>query len=154
MKINKAGLKESLFLGLMLLGGVLLRLIYLWEMENKNPFFYDIFMDAAAYDNLARSISSGSWLGREVFYQSPMYPYFLATLYSIFGHNLFLPRLIQILARSSRPAITSATPGGMLTPSKTNTFISWLLSIISNRFFNELRHPFKGILSLIWSHGG
>ncbi len=34
--------------------------------------------DSRAYDEWARRIAAGDWIGREVFYQAPLYPYFLA----------------------------------------------------------------------------
>jgi 4-amino-4-deoxy-L-arabinose transferase-like glycosyltransferase len=36
-------------------------------------------------------------LGNKVFYQAPLYPYFLAVNYFVFGHNPFVIRLIQII---------------------------------------------------------
>ena len=36
-------------------------------------------------DDHPRRIAAGDWLGGEVFYQSPLYPYFLGALYTLFG---------------------------------------------------------------------
>ena len=60
-----------------------------------------------------KRIAAGDWLGQGVFYQAPLYPYFLGFLQLILGHNLWLIRLIQIalgaiscaLIFASRPRI-------------------------------------------------
>lgn len=53
--------------------------------------------DAAGYDRWAQRIAAGDWWGSEVFYQAPLYPYFLAVLYAPFGHHVWLVRLVQML---------------------------------------------------------
>ena len=71
-----------------------LRLVHVWQM--RDTLFFSVLMgDARGYDAWAREIASGDWLGREVFYQAPLYPYFLGTLYSIFGRDLLIVRLVQ-----------------------------------------------------------
>ncbi|HVU52781.1 MAG TPA: tetratricopeptide repeat protein [Polyangia bacterium] len=51
--------------------------------------------DATAYDAWARAIAAGDWLGHEVFYQAPLYPYVLAVVYAIAGPSAFAVRLLQ-----------------------------------------------------------
>jgi 4-amino-4-deoxy-L-arabinose transferase-like glycosyltransferase len=41
--------------------------------------------DSLAYHTAALRILDGDWLGSEVFYQDPLYPYLLAFLYGVFG---------------------------------------------------------------------
>ncbi|MFP8882277.1 MAG: glycosyltransferase family 39 protein [Myxococcota bacterium] len=41
--------------------------------------------DSLAYHTAALRILDGDWLGNEVFYQDPLYPYLLALLYGVFG---------------------------------------------------------------------
>lgn len=65
-----------------------------------NPFFHFPIIDCQTYDNWAQRIAAGHWVGEKVFWQAPLYPYFLAIVYSVFGHDLFLTRLIQILLGS------------------------------------------------------
>ncbi len=87
-----------LLLGLFLLA-LILRLIYLWEIRD-NPFFENLILDPLAYDTWAQQISRGDWVGSKIFYQSPLYPYFLAIIYRLFGHNLFTVRVIQFIIGS------------------------------------------------------
>lgn len=56
--------------------------------------------DAEVYDAWAREIAAGNWLGDRVFYQAPLYPYFLAVIYAVAGHSLDIVRLVQIVLGS------------------------------------------------------
>jgi len=51
--------------------------------------------DGRSYDEWARRIAGGEWIGQEVFYQAPLYPYFLGTLYTFLGRDLLLVRIVQ-----------------------------------------------------------
>lgn len=53
--------------------------------------------DAVAYDAWAREIAGGDWLGHEVFFQAPLYPYFMATVYSLFARSPLVLKLVQLL---------------------------------------------------------
>ncbi len=44
------------------------------------PLFYHLTGDARSYDEWAQQIASGNWLGRKVYYDAPLYPYFLGFL--------------------------------------------------------------------------
>jgi tetratricopeptide (TPR) repeat protein len=73
----------------------LMRLIYLVQVDSI-PLFYHLAGDAGTYDEWGQRIAAGDWLGKGVFYQAPLYPYFLGVLQLILGHNLWLIRLVQI----------------------------------------------------------
>jgi Tfp pilus assembly protein PilF/4-amino-4-deoxy-L-arabinose transferase-like glycosyltransferase len=75
---------------------LLLRFVHLWQIEAM-PLFYNLAGDGRTYDEWAQRIAGGDWLGSGVFYQAPLYPYFLAVWQFIFGHNLWLIRFLQIL---------------------------------------------------------
>ena len=76
-----------------------LRLIYLLQIE-PIPLFYNLAGDGRTYDEWAQRIVAGAWLGEGVFYQAPLYPYFLAILQSVFGHDLWTIRFIQLILGS------------------------------------------------------
>lgn len=59
------------------------------------PFFPFKMGDAASYDQWAQRIAAGDWWGTEVFYQAPLYPYFLAVIYRVLGDDVFVVRLCQ-----------------------------------------------------------
>ncbi len=92
-------IKERWLLLLIFLAAITLRLIYLSELKDS-PLLYYPGLDPAAYDLWARRIAAGDWLGREVFYQSPLYPYLLGIFYALFGRHLFWVYILQILAGS------------------------------------------------------
>ena len=70
------------------------RLVYIWQIR-QSPFFDVLMGDARRYDAWAMEIASGDWIGQDVFYQAPLYPYFLGSLYAIAGHSLLMVRVCQ-----------------------------------------------------------
>src|ERR1043166_1336078 len=75
---------------------LVVRAVYLWQIR-ESPVFTLLMGDAVGYDAWAQQIANGDWLGHDVFYQAPLYPYFLGALYVLFGKNLLAVRLIQIV---------------------------------------------------------
>lgn len=73
---------------------LILRLIYLHQMQ-ASPLFDTPIMDALYHDQWARAIAGGDWLGGEVFFRAPLYPYFLGFIYKLFGPGYYTPRLLQ-----------------------------------------------------------
>ena len=53
--------------------------------------------DMEVYIQWARRIAAGNWLGRGdgPFWQGPAYPYFLGSVFALFGPDLFVPQIIQ-----------------------------------------------------------
>jgi 4-amino-4-deoxy-L-arabinose transferase-like glycosyltransferase len=74
---------------------LVLRLGHWWAVR-KAPFFGQLVMDSQEYDRWARQIAAGDWLGSEVFFQAPLYPYLLALLYRLSGPHLDAVYLFQI----------------------------------------------------------
>ncbi len=70
------------------------RLLYLCQMQTS-PCFNVPLMDAAYHDEWARRIAGGDWIGDEVFFRAPLYPYFLGVLFRLLGHDLVAVRAIQ-----------------------------------------------------------
>jgi tetratricopeptide (TPR) repeat protein len=75
---------------------LVIRLIHLWQIESI-PLFYHLAGDGRTYDEWAQRIAGGDWLGQGVFYQAPLYPYFLGALQWLFGHDLWRIRFLQVL---------------------------------------------------------
>ena len=75
------------------------RLVHLWQIRQA-PFFTILMGDSRAYDEWAREIAQGDWLGHEVFYQAPLYPYLLGTFYAIAGRDLLMVRVGQAVIGS------------------------------------------------------
>ena len=92
-----------------------LRLVYLVELRGT-PLFAVLIGDGKQYDAWAQQIAGGQWIGTEVFYQTPLYPYFLAVIFKVAGHSLLTVRMIQALLGAAACV---------------------LLGLVARRFFNQ-----------------
>lgn len=90
------------------LAALAIRLLHVWQM--RDTLYLSVLMgDSRGYDQWALQIAGGEWLGREVFYQAPLYPYFLGLVYAIFGRDLLMVRIIQaVLGAASCGALAFA----------------------------------------------
>ncbi len=86
------------------MGALLLRIAHLGTIVDS-PFFSHLSLDPLAYDEWGRRIASGDWLGSSVFYQDPLYPYFLGVVYTVLGHGYLKAVAIQIMLGSLVPAL-------------------------------------------------
>jgi tetratricopeptide (TPR) repeat protein len=84
-------------LGFILFAALAVRIGH-WAAVRHAPFVATLIVDSKEYDAWARQIAAGDWLGSRVFFQAPLYPYLLATTYSIVGHRLDAVYWLQILA--------------------------------------------------------
>ncbi|MCD6460397.1 glycosyltransferase family 39 protein, partial [bacterium] len=73
-----------------------MRLIYLIQIKD-NPFFVPRSLDPLFYHQWGIGISKGNWLGNTPFEGLPLYAYFVGVIYKIFGINLFVLRLVQMV---------------------------------------------------------
>jgi tetratricopeptide (TPR) repeat protein len=73
-----------------------LRLAYTLS-SRTSPFFDHLDLDTKFYDSWARRIAAGDWVGHDVFFMGPLYPYFLGLVYKIFGPSLLAAKLVQSL---------------------------------------------------------
>jgi 4-amino-4-deoxy-L-arabinose transferase-like glycosyltransferase len=76
------------------------RLIHVWQLKGS-PFFDTLLGDANGYDLWAQRLAAGDWIGSEVFYQAPLYPYFVGVVYALFGRDLLIVRVVQALIGSA-----------------------------------------------------
>ena len=81
-----------------------MRLAHVWQIR-QSPFFSLLMGDSKGYDEWARRIAGGDWLGHEVFYQAPLYPYLLGLIYAVAGPRLLLVRVVQALIGSASCAL-------------------------------------------------
>ena len=81
--------------GVALVFGIALvvRLMYVWQIRSM-PFFEAPIIDANMYDQRAMNLLH-SVVEQKPFYHAPLYSYFLALIYGIFGHDYLFPRLVQ-----------------------------------------------------------
>ncbi len=84
-----------------------LRLIHVATVLDS-PFFTHLALDPLAYDEWGMRIAAGSWLGDRIFYQDPLYPYFLGVLYTLLGHAYTKVVVVQALLGSLVPPLVYA----------------------------------------------
>jgi Flp pilus assembly protein TadD len=124
-----------------------LRLIYLLQLR-ATPLFHSPGLDSAYYLDQARAIRSGDWIGREVFFMGPLYPYVLALLSAGVGTSTFGLLLAQcalgslgpvllyflgcrLLDRPTATLAALATAGyGMLILYDNHFLMEWLLTLL------------------------
>lgn len=75
-----------------------LRIVYVLQAR-QSPFFETLGLDAKYYDRWARQLAAGE-AKPEAFFMSPLYPYFLAGLYRLFGRDLLIVRVAQAVIGS------------------------------------------------------
>lgn len=91
------------------------RLIHVWQLRSS-PFFDVLMGDAKGYDQWAQRLAAGDWIGSEVFYQAPLYPYCLGLIYAVFGHDLLLVRIVQAIVGSASCALLGLAAARLLSP--------------------------------------
>jgi 4-amino-4-deoxy-L-arabinose transferase-like glycosyltransferase len=72
-----------------------LRLLHLRELEIHDPFFTIPSVDGAIYDEWAKELLAGDWLGDGVLFLGPLYPAFMALVYGLFGVSLPALKVVQ-----------------------------------------------------------
>src|SRR5262245_16629161 len=120
------------------LGGVALlalvvRVAYLSQLHGTLPLS-TLILDGRVFDIWAQQIAAGNWLGSEVFYQAPLYPYFLAVIYTLGGHNVMLVRAVQT-ALSIASCVQLAWAGARFFNRWTGTIAGVLLALYPVAWF-------------------
>ncbi len=93
------GRSESKFwarLAIIVLVAWFVRIAHLWQTSTV-PSATSLIGDAKGYFDWGCQIADGNWYGDETFYQAPLYPYFLATIISLFGQSTVAIRLVQTI---------------------------------------------------------
>jgi len=109
--------RRSVLVMLLLLTAVHLALnvVYLSQLRDT-PFWDRLVLDEEAYHIKAMRIIDEGWIGDGIFYQAPLYPYFLAAVYRTVGPNPTVIRWAQV-------GISTAT--------------LWILFLIGYRLFGR-----------------
>jgi len=77
-------------------GALVLRILAVLPLWGT-PILEVVMGDALNYVARAQVVAAGDWVGREVFYQAPLYHYFLSLPYAAFGPDDRVVRGIQIV---------------------------------------------------------
>ncbi len=109
--------------------GFVIRLIYLLQARTHDPLFYAPSMDALYHHQWALAIASSIEFIQDAYFRAPLYPMILGLIYKIFGVDLFVARLVQMI-------IGSISCG--------------LLYLLARRLFNESVARIAGFLLVIY----
>ena len=74
----------------------------------RTPYLEVDNIDSKGYQIWAQQILTQGWLPTGHFYQSPLYAYYLALVYAVFGTGPWAPRLIQVVVGSVNVALIYA----------------------------------------------
>ena len=124
-----------------------LRALHLWQLRDS-PFLIAKLGDAVVYDAWARSIAAGDWLGHQVFYQAPLYPYFLGVVYTSLGDDPLLVRGLQGLLGALACALL-ASAGARLFSRGAGVAAGLLLASYAPSIFLETQLQ-KSVLDLLF----
>lgn len=79
-----------------LLGAAVVRLAFLFQ-SSGDPFLSVRFVDEQGYHEWARAVAGGVVVGERSFFTTPLFAYFLALIYRLFGDDILVVRAVNIL---------------------------------------------------------
>ncbi|MEK9149894.1 MAG: glycosyltransferase family 39 protein, partial [Candidatus Desantisbacteria bacterium] len=126
--------KETIVVTGLLLLAFILRLIYLSHLKVNDPSFYlpTQGTDMLTYHNYALQILDGT-LDKSPYYYGPLYFYFLALIYKIFGVDPYIARLIQMLLGVTTSLLIYLIAKKVF--NKTVAYISLTISVFYGMFY-------------------
>lgn len=77
------------------------------QYEREHPLADRPAIDEASYDAWAREIAGGDVLGREIFFQEPLYPYVLGGIYALGGDDASAQRKLARRVQAGLGALTA-----------------------------------------------
>ena len=94
---------------------LIVRLVHVWQL-GASPFADLLLGDSAEYDRWARELAAGNWLGSEIFYQAPLYPYLLGVVYAVFGSDVIVVRICQAVLGSVAAVLLAGAGSRFFSP--------------------------------------
>ncbi len=91
------------------------RLLHVWQMT-ATPFATVLLGDARGYDVWARRLAGGDWIGTDVFYQAPLYPYFLGGIYALLGADPVTARVVQAVVGAASAVMLATAAAWFFSP--------------------------------------
>lgn len=107
---------------------LLFRLIYFVQLRDNSPVYQLLIHDSALFDELARQVVNHGVVLEQPFYVSPLYIYFLALVYKVFGHSFDAVRFIQFALGTGTAVFTFLIARRIF--GKTIAFVAGLLTAI------------------------
>jgi tetratricopeptide (TPR) repeat protein len=127
--------------------GLSVRVLHVWYLTGS-VFSNMTLGDAKNYVTWAQEIAAGDWLGSGVFYQAPLYPYFLAGVYSFAGEELLGIRLVQA-ALGSASCVFLAQAGWNFFSRPVGVAAGFILAVYAPAIFADAQIQ-KSVLDLFF----
>lgn len=115
-RLDRALLSNNKWLFVLFLLPFVLKCLYVLQSADSIQVRIPI-MDGRYYDEMAQDIASGNVIRHGAFFMGPLYPYFLALVYSTVGRDLMLVRLLQIAGGSLSVVLTYLVGKRLFRPS-------------------------------------
>lgn len=93
--------------GVITVVALLLRVWHLWQLQ-ATPYASVLLGDARGYDAWARRLAAGDWIGSDVFYQAPLYPYVVGAIYAVTEPSPNAVRMVQMLFGAASAVLVGA----------------------------------------------
>ncbi|MCY3002218.1 MAG: glycosyltransferase family 39 protein, partial [Planctomycetota bacterium] len=90
-----------------------LRAVALVQYEREHPQAQRPTIDEASYDSWAREIAGGELVGKEIFFQEPLYPYVLGGVYALAGDEPAAQRNAARWMQVAAGALAAALTGSL-----------------------------------------
>ena len=142
--------KSVVAYGAVWLLALVVRLVFLWQMHSTDVFNL-LIGDGVRYDAWAQSIAGGDWLGQGVFYQAPLYPYFMGLIYTVAGKNLLVLRLVQAVIGATSCVLLARAGAGFFSR-KVGLLAGVLLALYPTAIFLDYAVQ-KSVLDLFFLCG-
>ncbi len=120
----------------------LLKLLYVLQSADSLHVTVPI-MDSEYYEGMAQEILDGRLIRDEAFFMGPLYPYFLAVVFGVFGKSIMAARILQIFGGSITVVLTYLIASRLFRPS-TALAAAVMLSLYGAMTFYE------GQLLMMW----
>ncbi len=104
---TRPGSKPDLQILVVFLAALAVRFAYFFTVRNQ-PYYQVPLLDSAWYHRSALEILRDGFWGREVFFRGPLYSYFVALAYRLFGENPEAPKVLQLFIGAGTCALVTA----------------------------------------------
>ena len=123
-----------------------LKLVFV--LQTRDALYIKVpIMDARDYDQMAQQIAAGNLMRHQAFFMGPLYPYFLGLIYSLFGRDFTLVRIIQAAGGATTLMLTFLIGRRVFRPSAALAGVILLVLCGSVTFFEtELLMEWLGSL--------
>ena len=115
---------------------VIFRIVYFFHLKLSSPVYSLYIHDSALFNQLAQDIAHNGIIGKHAFYISPLYVYFLALIYKIFGDSFNIVRLIQFILGVGTALLTYGL-GTRFFNKKTGTIAGMSAAVYAPFYFYE-----------------